>query len=211
MIKRPRLSKWLYIIYGRGCIAPLLAYASFVTIPEVFTADSAEQMIRTSLGCLLGFFCAYFVWVRLGRVYLTIPYRKEIVDRALGLRIKLSPHQARGYNIEKTKFQIEQWNKDRDEAYERIDQEIEKLIARHPGVSDDAREGLRQNDIRLGMPKAFVDFILGDSLEEKVQVSEKNRRLTCNYGRGKKNRLGNMTYDWEIKFLNGVVTSFKQL
>ena len=201
----------MYIIFGRAYVAPLLAYASVVTIPEVFTADSAEQMIRTSLSCLFGFFIAYFVWVRLGRVYLTIPYRKEIVERARGLSIKLSPRQARGYNIEKTKFQIEQKIKDLDEMLEHMDREIEELIARHPSVSDDVREGLRQNDIRLGMPKSFVDFILGDSFEEKEQVSEKNRRLTCNYGRGKKNRLGNMTYDWEIKFLDGVVTSFKQL
>lgn len=218
MIKHPRRNKWLYIIFGR-CFAALLVISALDSIPTVFTAASAEEMVGNVLGLLIMAYLAYVIWVRLGRIYLTIPYRKEIVEKATGLRLELGPLQARGYYIEKTLSQIEQTeqtiekrNKDREEGEALWNNAVDKLISLHPNVSDEACESLRQNVICLGMPKPFVDFILGDSYEEKRQASTKHERLTCKYVKGrKKNRLGNPTYEWEVKFLDGIVNSFKDL
>ena len=55
--------------------------------------------------CLL--WVAYLLWSPMGRVYLTIPYRRDLVSRALELDVQLSERQKKGYRIEETKRQIE--------------------------------------------------------------------------------------------------------
>ncbi len=210
------------MIYGRCLTAPLLFLSALGSIPTVFTAASAEEMVGNVLGLLIIVYLAYFIWATLGRIYLTIPYRKEIVEKATGLRLELGPLQARGYYIEKTLSQIEQHENDVKEAARvkretkkavkaKRDRELEKLISQNVGVSNDSVTALRLGNICVGMPKPFVDFMFGKSYEEKKEASKKYQRLTCKYVKGEKNRLGNITYKWEVKFLDGIVDSFKEL
>ena len=249
LLAAPKFYKWFYIIAMRVITCPLAFGMGGVCFQIGYESEPISyEFLAYSALC---FFAVYIFWFPMGRLYMTIPYRQELVSRALELMVPLGNLQKQGYLIGKTKRQIEEAESERQRQAERekrdaesrrksaaraaqkakerkkLDRErvasqkakekenrriaVEALLAEYPQTPQDIAETCMKEKICIGMPEAFVTLVLGKSFENKKEVTKKGTRVTCKYKPAGKNRLGNMTYEFEVKYLNGVVDGFKEL
>jgi hypothetical protein len=228
IFKSPTFYKWFYIIFVRGVVClPIFILSSILIFMTALETDPIMYEVLLGLGLIniLGF---YALWVRMGRVLFTIPYRHELVSRAMELKVPLSQFQRGGYFISKTKRQIEEAELElqkqaqiaEEERKERERERAEAAVAREAELqsllkklrpSSTVKTAASKGTICIGMHEDLVAFIYGESYEQKREVTKKGERMTCKFGPSGKNRMGNMTYQLEVKFLDGVVDSFKDL